>query len=453
MDVEKNETEDQIAECEMEIEDNSPDVIEQPTQQNNEETDSTANVDNQSHPRLEPPAESIPTSGTSIEPATIEVQTSKNQDDNKEPVPPGDELETTPPTLNNTVDTAALLESVETVESSVCERESEAPVELQGDPTHPEEENPPLPPPVSKPDDLPLPPGTSDEEVVPPPPGTETSPNEGESLSSLPPGTSDEEVIPPPPGTETLPNEGESLSSLPPGTSDEEVIPPPPGTETLPNEGESLSLQETATPAEADTHQMPPESEPETSLQKTDSEAPKSVATLSTSSNVVQEESNTVTVSTASSSYSYTPVSQSAAAYYQAGSGGSSTVPSGAYDYAAYAQSLAAQQQQAYNYAYATNNYSGYMQAYNTYLQQASAAASYGAYGGQYYPGTYAYPGGTSYANQYSSGAAYYGTGTAGTGSYNTASYQSTSQQAQTTPQRVQVQTTPQQQVQVSFME
>lgn len=424
MDVEKNETEDQIAECEMEIEDNSPDVIEQPMEQGVEKTDGTAYIDNESQ---KPPVETIPTSDTSVElatdkiptsielatdkvpsndtnvelatdkvptsdtnvePATDKVQSSKDQHDIKQPLPPGNELETTPLTINNTIDTATLSESVQTVES---EKESDAPVELQEVPTHPDEENPPLPPPEPKPDDHPL----------------------------------------------------------PPGTSDEDVIPPPPGTETVPGEGEPLSLRETAIPVDADILQVPPESELKASVPKTASEAPQSIATLSTSSTVAQEESSTVSVATASS-YFYTPVSQAAAAYYQAGSGGNSTVPSGTYDYAAYAQSLAAQQQQAYNYAYATNNYSGYMQAYNAYLQQASAAASYGAYSGQYYPSTYAYPG-TSYANQYSAGAAYYGTGNASTGAYNTASYQTTSSY-QPKSQQVQVQTTQQQQVQVSFV-
>ena len=82
------------------------------------------------------------------------------------------------------------------------------------------------------------------------------------------------------------------------------------------------------------------------------------------------------------------------------------TPSSSAYDYSAYM--LASQQQQAYNYAYATNNY---MQAaYSAYMQQASAAAAaYQAYGAQYYPGYGTYSTAGSYASPYSTANPYYG--------------------------------------------
>ena len=94
------------------------------------------------------------------------------------------------------------------------------------------------------------------------------------------------------------------------------------------------------------------------------------------------------------------------------------TPSSSAYDYSAYM--LASQQQQAYNYAYATNNY---MQAaYSAYMQQASAAAAaYQAYGAQYYPGYGNYATAGSYASPYSTANPYYGaspTTQAASGSY-----------------------------------
>ncbi len=93
-------------------------------------------------------------------------------------------------------------------------------------------------------------------------------------------------------------------------------------------------------------------------------------------------------------------------------------------DYSAYM--LANQQQQAYSYAYATNNY--VQAAYNAYVQQASAAA-YQAYGAGY-PGYSSYPAASSYGSSY--GAGYYGTTgtttpttpTSGGGGYGKMAYQ-----------------------------
>ncbi len=77
-------------------------------------------------------------------------------------------------------------------------------------------------------------------------------------------------------------------------------------------------------------------------------------------------------------------------------------------DYSSYM--LANQQQQAYSYAYATNNY--VQAAYNAYVQQASAA--YQAYGSTgYYPGYGTQQPAVSYASMY--GAGYYGNTTTAT--------------------------------------
>ncbi|XP_064394564.1 formin-J-like isoform X4 [Halichondria panicea] len=101
-------------------------------------------------------------------------------------------------------------------------------------------------------------------------------------------------------------------------------------------------------------------------------------------------------------------------------------------DYSAYM--LANQQQQAYSYAYATNNY--VQAAYNAYVQQASAAA-YQAYGAGY-PGYSAYPAASSYGSSY--GAGYYGTTgtttpttpTSGGGGYGKMAYQLAQEAANT---------------------
>ena len=83
----------------------------------------------------------------------------------------------------------------------------------------------------------------------------------------------------------------------------------------------------------------------------------------------------------------------------------------GTYNYGAYAQMSVDGSQQPYDYsAYAQAGY-GYAQAYNAYIQQAAAAATYGGYSmtppGQYYPASYPTYG--SYGSPYG----YYASGTA----------------------------------------
>ena len=210
---------------------------------------------------------------------------------------------------------------------------------------------------------------------------------------------------------------------LPPGdeSSVTSSAPPPPGTVDIEatNETTSTTTTTATTSVGANAYTVPSDDEDTTNAKTADSDT-KASDTSKTGST-----STTGTTGTTGSTPSGTrdddgtrtpplPASYTSAqagtpmSYYPVSSTTGATTPVSGYSYANYSQPSS----YAYNYG---QGYGEYAQAYSAYIQQAAAAATYGAYSGQYYPSSYG-----MYGSPY---AAYYNTG--GAGGYNTAaSYQ-----------------------------